>query len=380
MGGAEKVLIQTIQGLKKYNYNFSILAHKGQKKQWCVEALKLFYYKFFYTTYANDKDLTFQEKFYKYFLKPLIIKLNVRIIYITNIEGPYEYLPQIKEDFPNIKIIDVLHYKGCPGTNKYSTKFVRYIDKRICISRNIQKYLTTVYSLSKVENKYFDNTTTIYNGNNFKFFQKNPAQGISNRKHFHVEGDEIVISFIGRFSAEKSPMSFVNIANTFKKDHPEIKNIKWIMAGSGSEENIVKEKINKYNLQESFFLTGTLSENEIKKLLNISFILLIVSESEGIPLVLIEALSMSVPVISTNIGGINEAISEAVNGYLVNPLENIEKSFANHIFNLIQDKNLYKTIQANTKSSIAENFSLENMIKHYKQNFDQLIYNKQKLT
>ena len=108
-------------------------------------------------------------------------------------------------------------------------------------------------------------------------------------------------------------------------------------------------------------------------LLSDTYILLVVSQNEGIPLVILEAMSMGVPVVSTNVGAINEAVKNGVNGFLIetNDAEVVE-SFATKVLSLMEGKIDYHSFSEKAKETVASNFTLEIMGSEYQRIFEEL--------
>lgn len=118
-----------------------------------------------------------------------------------------------------------------------------------------------------------------------------------------------------------SPVKRIDlIINTLSKI--EDTEIEWTHIGGGVLEKellqLAQEKLNnKKNIQYNF--TGYMQnedaleyvcEREFDFLLNVSF-------SEGLPVTMMEAMSMGIPVVATNVGGVNEIVSDGINGFLI---------------------------------------------------------------
>jgi len=98
--------------------------------------------------------------------------------------------------------------------------------------------------------------------------------------------------------------------------------IEWQHYGTGPLEKMIKQTAlqklgGKSNIHYKF--NGHISNKTlIQELLNNPYHFLInVSETEGIPVTMMEAMSMGVPVIATNVGGVNEIVQDNYNGYLL---------------------------------------------------------------
>lgn len=115
------------------------------------------------------------------------------------------------------------------------------------------------------------------------------------------------VGFLGRFSPEKNPGLFVEIAKSAKKST----SLRFKMAGDGPLKSLVERQARgTKNLQ----LFGPV-DDPLDFLSGIDC-LMITSEVEGIPLVAMEALSLGIPVVSTDVGGIREIIDTPERGYI----------------------------------------------------------------
>lgn len=80
-------------------------------------------------------------------------------------------------------------------------------------------------------------------------------------------------------------------------------------------------------------------------------------DRDGLPNVLLEAMAMGIPVISTNISAIPEIVEDRVTGMLV--MKKDGTAIANAIIELKNNKDLYNTIIKNARRKIIEEFSIE---------------------
>ena len=155
--------------------------------------------------------------------------------------------------------------------------------------------------------------------------------------------------------------SIYRLKNTYKYEKKIV--VKFV--GTISDNNYYKHLlhlIEEYELRDTFFFIG--STNDIKSFLNSSDLLVLTSKIEGFPLVILEAFSASLPVISSNVGGINEQIDQNINGYLYESNNHIE--LANYLIQLINNESLRKNIAINNRKKYLSNFTLDKMNNNYK--------------
>ena len=360
LGGAEKVLLNIAIGTDREKYSFHIVTTSPANNIW-HEKFRT-YFQNLVSPSGKMKDI-----YYKYF-QQLIKKLNIDIVLISHSIVGYGYLPQLKSEFRNVKIIDILHTENYPTINLLEWS-APYVDRRICISQHLKDYLAKGYKKSGINEKYIERLKVIHNGIDTREYSSDTQIKGRFKSRFSIPNDVKIISFIGRFSDEKNPLLFVDIANNIVARFPN--ELKFVMAGDGPEFVKVRNAIKNFELQDHFILTGTI--DNVAELLNDTHILLIVSKQEGIPLVILEAMAMGVPVISTDVGAIHEVVKNNVNGYLINAENNVAELFTCKILDLLTGKLSYHALVEKTRETIVPRFSLETMGTKYQSIFDELV-------
>lgn len=96
-------------------------------------------------------------------------------------------------------------------------------------------------------------------------------------------------------------------------------NVNVIVAGTGTEELQAKEKIKSLNLENHFQFKGWVGNKEKKELLSKSQIFVLPSYNEGLPMSILEAMSYGLPIISTSVGSIEDAVKDNYNGLIIKP-------------------------------------------------------------
>jgi glycosyltransferase involved in cell wall biosynthesis len=151
------------------------------------------------------------------------------------------------------------------------------------------------------------------------------------------------ICSVGELNNNKNHIAVIK---TFFK-FPELQKFTYLIAGSGPLMNVYKKIIIKYNLN-NIFLLGY--QKDINNFLNGCSILIHPSKREGLSVSPIEAMAKSIPVISTNIRGLNDYIVNNHTGLLVNknPLsikQAILKVFSNKDFyNYLSEKSVFTSM------------------------------------
>ena len=141
-------------------------------------------------------------------------------------------------------------------------------------------------------------------------------------------------------------------------------NIKYYLIGGGNNERL-KKFVKKYNVEDNVFFKGSFSHSEIFKLLSEMDLYIQPSLQEGLPRAVIEAMSVGMPVIGSNAGGIPELIDHKCifkkkdAKKIVSMIKNIDNSFLveqserNYLYSQeFYNANLYKKRMSFYKDSL----------------------------
>ena len=86
--------------------------------------------------------------------------------------------------------------------------------------------------------------------------------------------------------------------------------------GDGELRQVIESRIQEFGLEEQISITGWVGGSRIRELLSLSRGMVLPSFAEGLPVVLMEALALKRPVVTTHIDGIPELIKDGENGFL----------------------------------------------------------------
>jgi len=134
-------------------------------------------------------------------------------------------------------------------------------------------------------------------------------------------------------------------------------NFKSIIVGGGYLTQEIQSLITDKNLDSDVKLKGPLPHEAVIEMYNVADIFVLPSLSEGIPIALMEAMAMELPVIATDITGIPELVDDGKNGFLVRPGKPGE--IAEQIDLLLNDEILRKQMGIKGREKVEQRFSLD---------------------
>jgi glycosyltransferase involved in cell wall biosynthesis len=122
--------------------------------------------------------------------------------------------------------------------------------------------------------------------------------------------------------------------------------------GEGPERYNLESMIREKNLQKRVQLLGNLSRRALFAALEYADLFVLNSTYEGLPHIVLEALSARVPVIATNCGGTGELIQHGQNGLLIPTADDL--ALYNAIKLLLADADRYALLVKNGTESLAK--------------------------
>jgi glycosyltransferase involved in cell wall biosynthesis len=199
----------------------------------------------------------------------------------------------------------------------------------------------------------------------FKYFKENFPKvnliDIPNPVHFKERNDgtkenrkEYVLTYLARVEKDKGIYTFIESAKLLIG---EKKKCTFIIAGIGSELENVKEMIHADHHISGFFdIYGFVEEFEKNRIFSITDFYILPTEFEVLPISILEAMSYGNVVVSTNVGGIPDAIIHGETGFLVEP--NNHHDIKNLVLMLIENPELKNLVSSNAIKHVKEKYEL----------------------
>lgn len=226
----------------------------------------------------------------------------------------------------------------------------------------LQRPQVQLYHVSKAVSKTYDDWLqlekrqqyVLYNSTDYDLMRESSSETefLKEKKGIKINEDSLIVGGIMRFSSEKRPLSFIKTAEIVLRKIP---NAKFIMLGDGPLMDQAARLIRRLNLNDKIHLIGR--SHQIYHWLDKFDAILLTSEFEGLPNVLIEAQGFGVPVISTNAGGASETFIETETGFLVNSKD--EEAIATKVIKVLLDKEWRKKAYQLSKRNARSKFSIE---------------------
>jgi glycosyltransferase involved in cell wall biosynthesis/Flp pilus assembly protein TadD len=197
----------------------------------------------------------------------------------------------------------------------------------------------------------------IHNGIDFSRFGSVDSKQVEIlREDFDIPKNAIVIGSVVRFEKEKGLDVWLDIARQLVEKND---NIHFVLVGEGRLRNSLIERIQAQDLEDNIHLPGMISEG-IANYYGLMDLFILTSVYEGLPNALIEAQWFGIPVLSTQVGGVSEAISPGLTGQLIKSGD--VDAYIAAIEALISDSKKLKKMGLAGMQFVKDHFSIEQML------------------
>lgn len=283
-------------------------------------------------------------------LKKIIQQLKPDIIISSSFGPDFYFLPFIEKHIPKIKEFHASRYFYNQVMVSAKTKVLHWLDQR-------------------TENKYEqlvvlnDSEKNFYNNENVCVIP-NPAEVSGDRADVSVKK----IMAAGRISPVKNFADLIDAFSRLSAEFPHWE-VHFFGEDYGGTQKKLEDKITKYGLQDQIKFKG-ISQDLKKEMQNYS-IYGMTSITECFPMVLLESLSVGLPVISYDSPtGPQHILTHDVDSFLV-PYKNLD-IFTEKLKHLMKNENLRKEMGAQGIENV-QRFSIEVVMKQWKDLFNTLV-------
>jgi glycosyltransferase involved in cell wall biosynthesis len=280
-------------------------------------------------------------------LRKFVIKNKVELIHAHSTSFFLAFL--LKLSFPSVKLIWHDHYGDSEFLSQRPSFALRitlpFFDGIIAVNQNLKLWAE--------QNMHFKNVIYLPN------FPSEENEVLEHTVLKGIDGKRIVS--LANLRLQKNHFLLLEVAKKVQLSHPE-----WTfhLVGKDFEDDYsrqIKNLILEYNLENNVFIYG--SKQDIATILEQSKIAILTSQSEGLPVALLEYGLYGKPIVVTNVGEIPLLIKDGVNGFMVET-GNTEL-FYDSLVKLIENEILQDDLGKALQQTIVDNYSEQTVIKQY---------------
>lgn len=345
IGGGESHLLSLIENLDKSVYEPVVLSFTDGPM---IDRLKLMNIR----TYVIYTETPFDFRVWKK-VTELLIEEKIELVHchgtraISNLFKPAKSL--------NIPLIYTIHGWSFHDDQNPVIKRIRMLSEKFLTSVSSSNIAVSESNKQTgINNLHNFKATVINNGiDQLKFNPSNKFKDI--RAELNIDTTALLIIFIARFTSHKQPLSLIKAFAEAIKKNPLLE---LLMVGEGDEKAHALEMVSKLNLTNKIHFFSF--RQDVPDLLAAADIFVLPSLWEGLPIGLLEAMSMGKAVIATNVDGTKEIINHQENGLLIET-NNLVQNLTEAILILAKNKNTRNQLAANAIKTVEYKYNAVDM-------------------
>jgi glycosyltransferase involved in cell wall biosynthesis len=199
-----------------------------------------------------------------------------------------------------------------------------------------------------------DRSDTVYNA----FSLKLTRSAAEVREEFGVPTDAQLVVTVGRYAREKNQALLLDALALLLPHRPSLHAL---LVGVGVLEDELRAQTFALGIADRVQITGPRADAQ--DIIRASDVFVLSSASEGLPLVLLESMALGVPVISTNVGGVGDAVVDGETGLLARPGD--AAALADGLGRLLDDEALRVRLATAGAAWARANCTEEAMVRRY---------------
>jgi len=352
LGGAERLLSGVVADLALGGWRVVIVTtlptspELGDTTAWFEKA----------TTEIFHLPRFLEDERWDDFIRYVFASRGVDLLCMVGSAYFYDLLPRLKAQCPQLKVADILF--NTVGHVANNRKHAAAIDVNLVENSEVFRWL--------VQNgESEDRIKLVTSGVDLDRFRPTaPCRAVLDR--VGARGGDLIVGFSGRWSAEKGPLDFVEIARRLDPRLP----VRFVMTGAGQMRKTIEDAIADADFPpKRFNLVGEVPE--IGPYLGSYDLLVLPSHYDGRPVVVLEALAMGVPVLASRVGALPELIADGENGYLCDPTD--INGFVKRLTLLAQSPETLARLRTGARTYAEQHLDQRGSLQRYRQTFAELL-------
>lgn len=210
---------------------------------------------------------------------------------------------RVNHDHCNDKLADPRRW--VPAADTWTNRFSTHV---CAVSESTREFLV------QHEGVPADRATTVHNGIDLATFHPQPEKRAEARARWNLPEDAFVIGGIGRLTYQKNFALFLEIAADVLKKHP---GARFVIAGTGEDDAALKAQAAQLGLGDRLQFLGYVGD--MTALYPALDLLLLTSRYEGLPITILEAMAVGIPIVASRLDGVLEVLRDGEDAALPPP-------------------------------------------------------------
>jgi glycosyltransferase involved in cell wall biosynthesis len=356
IGGAERLLSAVVAHLVRQGWRVTIMTtidpegSRGDATEWFEAA----------TSEIFHLPRFLARERWSGFVDYVVSSRRVDVMWIVGSAFAYELLPQLRTRRPHLRVADLLF--NTVRHTRNNRKHAALIDVTFVENREVEGYLLNAGETP-------DRIMRCSSGVDLGELRPGvPDPGVVER--LGVGAEELIVGYSGRWSQEKDPLAFIEIARK-AAGLP----IRFVMTGAGPLQPRIEKALAKAMLGPRFHLAGAVAD--VTPWIRSYDALVLPSRLDGRPVVVLEALALGVPVIASAVGGLPDLIQDGIQGFLCRP--GAVDEFVDRLRTLSSDRELLGRMKAAAREFALRHLDQQDMLGRYERRLRELVVDSREL-
>lgn len=207
---------------------------------------------------------------------------------------------------------------------------------------------------------------TLMNGVPVEQVRAEAAQGHDVRRELNIPEDHLVVGTVAVLRSQKRLTDWFQVAARVAAERPHVT---FLLVGGGPLEAEVRTLVESLGLSPRVRMPGFRADG--RRLMGTMDVFLMTSEFEGLPIALLEAMTLGKPVVSTRVGGIPEVVETGVTGLLapVGALDELTSS----VTRLLDDASLRTRLGAAGAAKVESEYHVQRRVRAIENLYDEVL-------
>ena len=206
---------------------------------------------------------------------------------------------------------------------------------------------------------------TLYNGVDTSFFELKEGLKEKSKEQLQLPTDKLIATNVAVFRTQKRLDRWLQIA---KQTLAQTNEVEFVLIGDGPLKESIHQQAEALGIQDAILMPGL--QKEMLPWFAATDLFLMSSDWEGLPIALLEAMSMGCVPVVTDAGGIPEVVDDTCG--IVYAKEDIDRAVA-AILSLVQDRRSLQAYRVNARKRIEEGFSLKRMVRQLEDVYGEVV-------
>jgi glycosyltransferase involved in cell wall biosynthesis len=349
MGGADKFNLDLISQLKERGYEVSVATTLPDNYGWYGEFQDRTPDLFVLPNFLKMND-------YPRFLHYLIKSRQIDVVFVSNSELGYKFLPYLRSRCPETAFVDYCHMEkehwNNGGFPRLSIGYQEALDLSMVTSDHLKHWMVQRgKDPQQVEVAYVNVDT--------QAFSPDLETRRELRAELNIDPEKPVILYAGRLCSQKQPEVFGRVMKELKERDVEFL---CLVAGDGPDREWLSSYLRKHRLRGRVWVVGAVSNTRVRELLSVSDLFFLPSKAEGIAVTIYEAMATEVVPVGADVGGQRELVTPAC-GVLIqrDGSQGEVEAYADALQRLIESPDLRNKMGRAARSRVCTQFDLSSM-------------------